>query len=81
MNKVIIIWGCVSEKRDALGERVYQRALHVVSEIERCTKATDAIAEGNFEEMGRLMYQSHVSLRQVCMLFPSALIMLTNLIT
>jgi galactokinase len=34
-----------------------------VSEIERCTTAVEAIREGNFEEMGRLMYQSHVSLR------------------
>jgi len=52
-------------KRDQLGERVYQRALHVVTEIERCAKATEAITEGNFEEMGRLMYQSHVSLKDL----------------
>ena len=53
----------VSEKRDKMEDRVYQRALHVVSETERCTKASEAILNGNLEELGRLMYQSHVSLR------------------
>jgi len=50
-------------KREEFGEQVYQRALHVVSEIERCQKAAGAIKDGEVEELGRLMYQSHVSLR------------------
>ncbi len=62
-NFINIVLFLLLDKRDDLGERVYQRALHVVSEIERCTKAVETISEGNFEEMGRLMYQSHVSLR------------------
>ncbi|XP_021943533.1 galactokinase [Folsomia candida] len=53
------------DKRDELGERVYKRGLHVVSEIERCTKAVKAIEERQLEELGRLMYQSHVSLRDL----------------
>ncbi|CAG7815285.1 unnamed protein product [Allacma fusca] len=39
--------------------------IHVVSEIERCLKATDAIVDGDLELFGRLMYQSHVSLRDL----------------
>ncbi|CAG7708773.1 unnamed protein product [Allacma fusca] len=53
------------ENRDRMTDRVYQRALHVVSEIERCSKATDAIVDGDLELFGRLMYQSHVSLRDL----------------
>lgn len=53
------------ENRDALGERVYQRALHVVSENERCVKAQEYIAQGDIEGLGRVMYQSHVSLRDL----------------
>lgn len=57
--------GELRENREKLNDRVYQRALHVVSEIERCTKAKDAIVAGDFELFGRLMYQSHVSLRDL----------------
>lgn len=53
------------DNRDKLGERVYQRALHVVSENERCLKATECIANGDIEGLGRVMYQSHVSLRDL----------------
>jgi galactokinase len=53
------------ENREKMSDRVYQRALHVVSEIERCSKATDAIVDGDLELFGRLMYQSHVSLRDL----------------
>lgn len=48
-----------------MGDIVYQRALHVVSEIERCQKAAEAIEDGDLESLGRLMYQSHVSLRDL----------------
>lgn len=53
------------EKRDKMEDRVYQRALHVVSEIERCEKAVEAISSDDMEGLGRLMYQSHVSLRDL----------------
>ncbi|CAL8106927.1 unnamed protein product [Orchesella dallaii] len=53
------------DNREKLGERVYQRALHVVSENERCIKAEECIANGDIEGLGRVMYQSHVSLRDL----------------
>jgi galactokinase len=46
-----------------MNDRVYQRALHVVGEIERCTSTEQAISNEDYETVGRLMYQSHVSLR------------------
>jgi galactokinase len=42
---------------------VYRRAWHVVSEIERTTKAAGAIRAGRWQEAGELMYASHASLR------------------
>jgi galactokinase len=53
------------ENREKMGDRVYLRALHVVTEIERCIKASEACASEDFEALGRLMYQSHISLRDL----------------
>jgi len=64
-NLPTFIFSIHSEKREMLGDRVYQRALHVVSEIERCMKASQAMIDGDLESLGRLMYQSHVSLRDL----------------
>lgn len=41
----------------------YQRAYHVVGEIARTTQAADEIDAGIWASVGRLMYKSHVSLR------------------
>lgn len=41
----------------------FQRARHVVTEIERTTSAAEAIRSGKFTTMGDLMYASHYSLR------------------
>jgi galactokinase len=41
----------------------YQRARHVVGEIERTRQAADAIGHGAWDEVGRLMIASHASLR------------------
>ena len=41
----------------------YRRARHVVSEIERTVAAAVALREGDWAEVGRLMYASHASLR------------------
>ncbi len=49
--------------RDRLEEVEYRRARHVVSEIERTTKAAEAFRAGQWEAAGELMYQSHSSLR------------------
>lgn len=41
----------------------FRRARHIVTEIERTTKAAKAFASGNWERAGELMYASHGSLR------------------
>lgn len=46
-----------------LPETVRRRCRHVVNENERTLRAADALRAGDFEEMGRLMRLSHVSLR------------------
>ena len=40
-----------------------KRARHVVSEDERVLKAAEALQDGDYEALGRLMYASHESLR------------------
>ena len=42
---------------------MFRRVRHVVSEIERTEKAADALDEGDYETFGRLMVESHISLR------------------
>jgi galactokinase len=42
---------------------LYHRAKHVLSENERVLKAVEALRQGNWSEFGKLMYASHVSLR------------------
>jgi galactokinase len=41
----------------------WRRARHVISENARTLRAADALAAGNWQAMGALMYQSHDSLR------------------
>ena len=49
--------------RDELTDSEYHRAQHVVSEIARTIEAESAITAGDWPQMGRLMYESHASLR------------------
>ncbi|HEY2827024.1 MAG TPA: galactokinase [Pirellulales bacterium] len=49
--------------RERLGDVNYRRARHVVGEIERTVKASQAISAGRWNEVGQLMYASHESLR------------------
>ena len=42
---------------------MYRRARHVVSEIIRCEKAATALENNDYETFGKLMVQSHESLR------------------
>jgi galactokinase len=42
---------------------LYQRAEHVISENQRVLDAVQALEKGDAEEMGRLMNESHLSLR------------------
>ncbi|XP_043940871.1 galactokinase [Protopterus annectens] len=50
-------------KKDQLDEVVYRRARHVIGEIVRTVRAADALKEGNYQEFGKLMVESHNSLR------------------
>lgn len=53
----------VEKYKDLLGERLYRRAKHVTSECERVKKSVEALQSGNLERFGRLMYESHYSLK------------------
>jgi galactokinase len=47
-------------RMDAL---LFRRARHVVTETDRTLRAATAVAESRWEEVGRLMHESHASLR------------------
>lgn len=51
--------------RDKLTDEEYRRALHVLRENERVGLACAALAEQRYEAAGRLMYDSHESLRDL----------------
>jgi galactokinase len=42
----------------------HRRARHVIGEIDRTTRAADAIAAGDWDAVGKFMYASHNSLRE-----------------
>ncbi|XP_029456356.1 galactokinase isoform X2 [Rhinatrema bivittatum] len=46
-----------------LTEEVYRRARHVIGEIARTVRAAEALKAGSYKEFGRLMVESHNSLR------------------
>ncbi len=46
-----------------LGDEVYRRARHVVTETARTLDAAKALENGEMETLGKLMYESHDSLR------------------
>lgn len=41
----------------------YRRARHVIEEIERTVQAAEALKRGAYKEFGKLMVESHNSLR------------------
>ncbi|XP_032858266.2 galactokinase [Tyto alba] len=49
--------------RSRLGEEVYRRARHVVGEIARTAQAAQALRDRDYRTFGRLMVESHSSLR------------------
>lgn len=54
----------LEQNKDALpGEAVYRRARHVVNENERTLEAVACLQKGDLSGFGRLMRESHVSLR------------------
>lgn len=50
--------------KDALGEKIYKRAKHVTTECLRVEKSVEALRSGDIEAFGKLLYQSHYSLKQ-----------------
>lgn len=53
----------VEAMKEAMGDVVYRRALHVVSECQRCLECKEALEKRDYEKVGQLLYQSHASLR------------------
>jgi galactokinase len=53
----------LEEKKDELGEIFFRRARHVVTENSRVKRAVNALQDDDFDELGRLLFQSHESLR------------------
>ncbi len=51
------------EASSTLDPIVFRRAWHVVGENARVIMATEALETGNLSDFGRLMFQSHTSLR------------------
>ena len=49
--------------KDSLDNEVFQRAHHVVSEIDRTIEGAQALERGDYELFGKLMVESHHSLR------------------
>ncbi|MBK1832509.1 galactokinase [Roseibacillus ishigakijimensis] len=53
----------VEAAKDAMGDRVFRRSRHVVSEIERTIQAAQCFKSNDYGDIGRLMKASHESLR------------------
>uniref|UniRef100_A0A8D0GXM8 Galactokinase n=1 Tax=Sphenodon punctatus TaxID=8508 RepID=A0A8D0GXM8_SPHPU len=49
--------------KDLLSEEVYRRARHVIAEIERTSRAVEALQARDYKRFGILMVESHRSLR------------------
>ena len=49
--------------REELGDVVYRRASHVVSECDRCIRCKEALLNRDYDKVGQLLLQSHASLR------------------
>ncbi|MHB8994516.1 MAG: galactokinase [Armatimonadota bacterium] len=54
----------IDRDRERLGETVYRRCRHVITENERVLQAPDVMAQGDWDTFGRLLQQSHDSLRR-----------------
>jgi len=70
----------LNEEKSALDPVVYRRARHVVTENERTLAMANALEQGDIEHMGRLMAQSHASMRDDFEITTSALDQLVNIV-
>lgn len=55
----------LEEARDRLDDVTCRRAHHVIEEIERTVQAAEALKRGAYKEFGKLMVESHNSLRDL----------------
>lgn len=53
----------IEEKQQDLGDRLFRRARHAVTEIGRVGAFADALQQNNSEQIGKLMKASHLSLK------------------
>jgi galactokinase len=53
----------LDQARDRMPPVIYKRARHAITEIIRTEAGAKALSNNNYEEFGRLMYESHASLR------------------
>lgn len=53
----------LTSRKERLPERIFRRCHHIVSENQRVQNATRALLQGNQEQLGQLLYQSHFSLQ------------------
>jgi len=53
----------LNNHRGDMGDVAYRRARHVITENERTVRATEAMSNNDFATFGRLMFESHASLR------------------
>ncbi|XP_013865908.1 galactokinase [Austrofundulus limnaeus] len=55
----------LEEAKARLDDVTYRRARHVIEEIERTVQAAEALKRGSYKEFGKLMVESHTSLRDL----------------
>ena len=53
----------LEEAREKMPSVIYKRAHHVITEIKRAEAGAKALNNNDYEAFGRLMYESHESLR------------------
>ena len=53
----------VESLKEEMGDVVYRRAIHVVSECQRCLDCKEALTAKDYKRVGQLLYQSHESLK------------------
>ncbi|KAM3859355.1 galactokinase [Diretmus argenteus] len=55
----------LEDARNRLDDVTYRRARHVIEEIERTIRAAEALRKGSYKDFGKLMVESHNSLRDL----------------
>ena len=61
----VFLFFVIADRKDELDSVVFRRARHVIGEITRTTQAAAALQKSDYEKFGRLMVESHNSLRYV----------------